>query len=437
MKVFRTVRQLAIAVCLASLLFGASACLDSGNTNRPRTLAEISSENLAFRLETDIVENNIPVDLRAKETPTETFNENVKKDFDARRIDENLLRTVASPDNSHVLALYETAETLVGEFRIDLYNADGVLQRALLPRELSGGFPQKVAWSSDGNFIAFIALRSSQAKATPTPEIELPPDTNIDANNGAPPISASPVAPVVPTVPAFTTEQIYVCDREGYTLRPVTVRDGLIYFHFAWSPDSRALVALACKEDEWNESFDKNLLPSGRARIVLLNGGERLLDDRRTNVLPVWSPDAAKVATAFDTDVAIYDASIASPVAPTAATINITDKLRAASIAYDTQRVNQNPAPQSNSQIPTNAQTPNINSPNTAPTSSNADGAINTSGDGEPLSFNPIVRLAWLEPQILLVETGFVRRYAGDIEKRDYLRWHVLNLSPQARALNL
>ena len=65
---------------------------------------------------------------------------------------------------------------------------------------------------------------------------------------------------------ADSTEQIYVADRDGNEIRPLTTRDGLIYFEVAWSPDSRAIAALACKPDRvihlcwfvrgWDDAYD-------------------------------------------------------------------------------------------------------------------------------------------------------------------------------------
>jgi len=379
-------------------------------------MAEIPAEGLAYKFETDIESKNLPAALQSSETATEPFQEAVKRDFDSRRVEDILLRTVVSPDGSRVLALYETAETLQGEFRIDLYDGEGNLQRALLPREISGGFPQKAAWSPDGNIIAFIGVRSSvAAQPTPTPP---PIDELTTPDIPASDIAALPTpsaTPIVPGVPAFSSEQIYICDREGFALRPLTVRDGLIYFHFAWSPDSRAVAALACKDTEWNESFDKNLQPSGRPRVVTLDGGERLLDDRLTSALPVWSPDAAKIATAYGTDVVIYDAAVAIPAPPTAATLPLSEALRAASISYDATRIQSQ------------------QTADTKPVTATATVTSNT--DTDPLSFNPVVRLEWIDPATLLVETGFVRRYAGGKEVNDYLRWHALRLSPQSRLL--
>ena len=90
------------------------------------------------------------------------------------------------------------------------------------------------------------------------------------------------VAPMFPPVASFNTEQIYICNRDGYDLKPLTAREGLIYFYFAWAPDGHALVALACKEDEWNARERQYKLPAGRPRLIAPDGSERLLDDALT-----------------------------------------------------------------------------------------------------------------------------------------------------------
>ena len=132
--------------------------------------------------------------------------------------------------------------------------------------------------------------------------------------SGSPtPQTAPSVAPAFAPVPLFTTEQIYIANRDGYDLKPLTGREGLIYFYFSWAPDNHALVALACKENEWGVREREFKQPVGRPRLLDLEGRERLLDDRSTEALPVWSPDAAKVATAFDTEVGIYDAATSRP----------------------------------------------------------------------------------------------------------------------------
>ena len=81
----------------------------------------------------------------------------------------------------------------------------------------------------------------------------------------------------------------------------------------------------------WNAREKAFKLPSGRPRLIALDGKERLLDDELADALPVWSPDASKVAAAFDTDVGIYDAATNRP---TQARIHLRDSLLAASAAY-------------------------------------------------------------------------------------------------------
>src|SRR4029079_9481742 len=106
----------------------------------------------------------------------------------------------------------------------------------------------------------------------------------------------------------------------------------LIYFYFVWAPDGSAMAALACKEEEWNAREREGKLPAGRPRLIGLDGSERLLDDGLTDALPVWCPDASKIATAFDTDVAIYDAGGKTP---TQSRIPLRDQLVDASVAFE------------------------------------------------------------------------------------------------------
>jgi hypothetical protein len=126
-----------------------------------------------------------------------------------------------------------------------------------------------------------------------------------------------------------------------------------------------------------------------------LTGQERLLADELTDALPVWSPDASKVATAFDKDVAIYDALAEKP---TAARIPLSEPLHAASVRYDEKTLKKT--------------------------------------SNRPVSLNPIVRLEWPQPETLFIETGFERIYTNEPPVSRFMRWHTLTLSPQAALLS-
>ena len=169
------------------------------------------------------------------------------------------------------------------------------------------------------------------------------------------------------------------------------------------------MAALACKEDEWNARERQFKLPAGRPRLIAPDGSERLLDDALTDALPVWSPDASKIATAFDTDVAIYDAGGKTP---TQARMPLGNELIAASVAYE-QRTTTKKA------------STNANSP--APASTPVPGAV-------PPSFNPIVRLDWRAPETLYVQTAFVRVMSSETINT-FQRWHQLTISAQAAIL--
>ena len=393
----RLLRQLEIRIVtiLFTLLFiaGCKSVVDRQDV-RPRVLRDVPARNLAYRLTPDVSPPSSNFDEPDKFGP-------VTNDFATKRKDDALIRTVVSPDGRRVLALYGTADEPGSAFRIDLYNSDGQFLRNLIPPDISCVFPETVTWSPDGNFINFIAHRRVVPSPTPTPP-------NEPEEPSATPVPSPSVAPNFPPVASFNTEQIYICNRDGYDLKPLTSREGLIYFYFVWAPDGRAMAALACKEDEWNARERQYKLPAGRPRLIGLDGNERLLDDALTDALPVWSPDGSKVATAFDTDVTIYDAGGKTP---TQGRLPLGDQLIAASVVYEQRTATKKANANANS-TPTHA--------TTAPV--------------VPPSFNPIVRLDWRAPETLYFQTAFVRLMPNETINT-FQRWHVLNISAQAAIL--
>jgi len=421
-------RVSAVVVCaLLVVVSGAGGCRQVGeklgiSAVRPRALRDVPASRLAFRLETDISEDVLPENLKT-DAPEELL-ATVKTQFETNRKDEALLRTVVSPDGQRALALYDPGGGLPAEntFRIDLYGADGMFVRNILPQNLEGITLAAVAWSPDAQWIAFIGRERPNATPSPTPPDELPVAPPVFDPNATPAPTPS-VAPIIAPVPVFKTDQIYLADRNGENLRPLTTRDGLIYLNLAWSPDSHALAALACRQDELDARMNEGREFAGRPRIIeRADGKERLLDDQLMDAPPVWSPDSAKVATATETDVAIYDALGGSP---TGARLPLREPLLNASATYDATKLKR-----------ATATTAAATADGKANPSSAAD-APAASGSGTPISFNPVIRLEWLQPETLLVRTGFVRYYQNSPEPtRGYLRWHVLHLSPQAVVLS-
>jgi hypothetical protein len=360
-------------------------------------LRDVPAQRLAYRFEADVA------------TPTGTKDANQKldailMDFNVRRTDDALLRTVTSPDGQRVLALYNTDEEPRANFRIDMYSSDGKFLSNLTPPTLSCVFPETVVWSPEGKSIAFIAHKRTAPSPTPTPPPALFPMPEIS------PVPTPSIAPAFPSVPVFNTEQIYVCTRDGLELRPLTAREGLIYFYFAWAPESHALVALACKESEWDARERQGLLPAGRPRLIGLDGKERLLDDRLTEALPVWSPDASKVATGFasdrELDVTIYDAATSKP---TQARIPLREVMIAASVTYEQKTRKSGSAKSGAAATPSNSAS-------------------------LPPSFNPIINLEWPSPDKLYFQTAYVRLLQNETINT-FQRWHLLALSAQSAVL--
>jgi hypothetical protein len=386
--------------CFALLLSGCAACSSVSQRQdvRPLVLRDVPAQRLAYRFEADVT---VPAEVSNQEADDKI--EGIQTDFNTHRQDDALLRTVRSPDGQRALALYGLADEPSQEFHIDLYSADGRFLRNLIPPDLACVFPETVAWSPDGNFITFIGHKAVKPTPTPTPPGASPPEPDLETGGAAPLPS---VAPAFAPVAVFNTEQIYMCNRDGYDLKPLTTREGLIYFSAAWAPDNHALVAMACKESEWDAREKQFKSANGRPRLLTPDGQERLLDDELTEALPVWSPDSAKVATGFETAVMIYDAASAKP---TQARIKLRDALISASRTFESRYA-------SNSK--------NDNKP--------AESSV--TADAIPASFNPIVRLEWTSPDKLFIETAYVRLMPSETITT-FQRWHLLILSPQAALL--
>lgn len=385
-----------LPVISLSLLLFANACRSDSESQRvrPRQLRDVPAKRLAFTFAADVDAPTGLNDDAAKTIPA------IQQDFDVRRKDEALilLRTVASPDGQRALALYSTQDESSTTFHLDLYASDGTFLRNVSPPELTAVFQDSVVWSSNSGYVAFIGRRAP-AQPTPSPEV-IEPLPEVAAGS---PLPSPTTMPAFAPVATFATEQIYLCDRDGYSLRPLTTREGLIYFALAWAPDNHALAALACKESEWDARERELKVPAGRPRLITLDGQERLLDDALAEAPPVWSPDSSKVATTFGVDIGIYDAAGNSP---TQARIVLRERLLTASAAFDAK----------------SSSTPNGTAPSPAPATAS-----------DPVSFNPIVRVEWPVPEKLYVETAYVT-FRSELIKT-FSRWHLITLSPQAAVL--
>ncbi|MBC7795972.1 MAG: PD40 domain-containing protein [Pyrinomonadaceae bacterium] len=425
-------RKTFAAICLTCLSL-TSACQQVGDlaksTVSPSSLRDVPAQRFGYRYEADV---DAPPPSASETQLNQEKLSIIQTDFDKNRPLDALQTTIASPDRQRILAIYQRPEDEKSTFRLDLYDANGKLLRAITPQGLALVFTQTVAWSPDGNSIAFVGLRrlvegNPEAEIAPTPPaIEESPTpianaNDANANNAAPETSPTIVptpqqsvspTPNAATVLTFITEQIYICNRDGGDLKPLTLKEGLIYFYFTWSPDSSMLAALACKQTEWI-SREANLSRVGRPRIIEKSGRERLLDDNLTDILPVFSPDSSKVATAFQYDVHIYD-TISS--VPTSAKIPLIVPFQTSSQIFDAKQGQQSNAPANNAQMQEN-----IANNATATTTQNVQPSA---------SFRPIVALRWTEDKTLSLQTAFVSNYGAE-NIQSFERWHRLNFSPQ------
>ena len=401
-RVLRLTAFILSAALGLSMLALLSGCRSESEAQRvrPRQLRDVPAQKLAFTFAADV---DPPQNFTADE-PKQV--QAIQQDFDERRKDEALvlLRTMLSPDGQRALALYSKQDEPSTTFHIDLYAASGSFIRNVTPPELAVVFQDSVVWSADSSQIAFVA-RKAAAQPTPSPtpvEPYEPPDVSLALDTPVP--SPTTVMPTFAPLATFSTEQIYVADRDGYNLRPLTTRDGLIYFALSWAPDGHALAALACKEAEWEERERAFKTPAGRPRTITTDGKERLLDDELAQAPPVWSPDSSKVATAYGVNVGIYDDA---GKAPSQARIVLRDHLLSSSVAFDASKSSDQSKPGAGS-------SPAVT-------------------EGIPVSFNPIVRIEWPMPEKMFLETAYVS-IRSDLIKT-FSRWHALTLSPQAVVL--
>jgi hypothetical protein len=392
----------------------------------PSALAQVPAVRLNFRYEADVPPPTEP----AKEN-SEERNAAVQADFDQNRPQEQVDKTIAAPNGKRIAVLYHRAGDLPSEFRLDMYGDDGKPLHKMNTDLMAVHFPDTIRWSPDSQSVAFVAmLRGVQTgpEVTGTPPslddsnsntaANFDPEANVaDTNSNV----ATAPTPAVPTgILTFRTEQIYIANADGSTVKPVTQTDGLIYFYYAWAPDSSGLVALASTQREWQflqfraETNGEIFVPVGRPRLVEKNGRERRLDDGLTAVHPVWSPDSMKVACAYDTQVRVYDAAGTSP---TQAAIPLRNQLLISSQAYDREQQQKLDA-------------------NQQPTEQNANQQVSTLPDEKSLvSFNPIVALSWPEDSILYFQTAFIKRMKKEIDSvTSFQRWHRLVFTPQPTA---
>jgi hypothetical protein len=436
------IRHFFILLCVAApLVLTGCQGPEAGPGGLPTSLGQVPAVRLNYRFEADV-----PPPTEPAKNQTDERNAAVQSDFDQNRPEEVLDKTIASPDGNRIVAVYHRVNDLPSEFRLDMYSADGKPLRKMTSDLMAAHFPDTIRWSPDSANVAFVAmvrgiqpesetageqppvppsLSNSNSNANSSnvdPEANAADDVNANANADAPVSEPTPIAPT--GILTFRTEQIYLANADGEGVKPITQNEGLIYFYYTWAPDSSALASLASTQREWQylqfraESNGEIFVPVGRPRVVEKNGRERRLDDALTAVHPVWSPDSAKVAAAYDTQVRIYDAG---GTAPTQAAIPLKNQLLISSQNYD--REQQQKLEAANSGVDANQSA-----------TANSNQQASTLPDEKSLvSYNPIVSLAWTANELLYLQTAFIKRMKKEADSvTSFPRWHRLVLTPQA-----
>ncbi|MBA2735942.1 MAG: hypothetical protein H0U50_04035 [Pyrinomonadaceae bacterium] len=330
--------------------------------------------------------------------------------------------------------------------------------RKMTPDTMAVHFPDTIVWSPDSTTLAFVAMTRAGEQGSGLPSAAPPnqnsnanansantnaagnintkaanteTNANLDTSNSDVEANANNSVPTAPTPAAptgiltFRTEQIYTCNSDGDGIKPVTQNEGLIYFYYVWSPDGTMLASLAATYREWQflqyqaDQKGEMFTPLGRPRLVEKTGRERRLDDALTQVRPIWSPDSAKVAVAFDRQIRIYDAIGNTP---TQAAIPLRNQLLISSQAFDRELQRREAA--------------NINGDANTNASANQPPLTTLPDENSLVSFNPVINLEWTAEDMLYFQTGYVKQMKNEADSvRSYLRWHRLVLSPQTISL--
>lgn len=435
-------RAAAIAMIVATAFTaGCEKSVFQSANNVAVTMKDIPAVRLNYRYEGDVP----APEVAQSGQPVEEKNAAVQADFDTNRTQELLDRTVTSPDKKSVLAVYRNVFDQSSESRLDMYTPDGKLIRKITPEAMAVHFPDTIVWSPDSVSVAFVAMLRAvgvqpldpTASPVPVPTIaagieNTVPETansNIDPEPSVAPTESVPDAAAPTGILTYRTEQIYICDAAGSSLKALTQNEGLIYFYFAWSPDSSMLAAMAATRRDWQyfelvaASKGEVLIPQGRLRVVEKNGRERRLEDNLSSVRPVWSPDSAKIAIAFDNQIRLYDAA---GTAPTQAAIPLRNQLLISAQAYDIEQQRIGQAENTNTEANTaaNAEPAPEQLPNTLP------------DEKLLVSFNPIVEIQWPSDSLLYLKTAYIRRMKIETESvTSFSRWHRLVLSAQQDAV--
>ena len=355
---------------------------------------------------------------------------------------------MAQRDGKRIVAVYHRLSDVTSEFRADMYTGEGKPLNKMTSDAMAVHFPDTIQWSPDSSSVAFVAMlrvtqtpiassANSNSSTGSTHANSMVSNSNsaantatsADTNTFVEPTPSTDYGPAAPTrVLTFRTEQIYLANADGIAVKPVTENEGLIYFYYAWSPDSSMLVALATTLREWSQweiyaaQKGEVMIPQGRPRVIEKNGRERRLDDNPTTVQPVWSPDSSKIAAAFGTHIRVYDAVGTNP---TQAAIPLKNQLLLSSQNYDREQQRQLQASETNDANTAASPTPTVEATPEQPLSTLPDEKL-------LVSFNPIVELMWTADDLLYLKTAYVRRMQNTADNvTSFARWHRLALSAQ------
>ena len=119
----------------------------------PSTLAEVPAVRMNFRYEPDVPPPTEPAKANADER-----NAAIQSDFDQNRTQEQLDKSIPSPNGKRIAVLYHRLGDLPSEFRLDMYGDDGKVLHKMTADLMAVHFPDTIRWSPDSESLAFVAM---------------------------------------------------------------------------------------------------------------------------------------------------------------------------------------------------------------------------------------------------------------------------------------
>src|SRR5437870_244065 len=111
--------SLFLCLCVSAVtIIVLAGCQNKETPTTTVSIHDAPAVRLSYKYESDVPAPSLDAVKAEDRNPT------VQADFDARRPQEMLDRTVTSPDKRHTVAVYHALSDITSEYRLDMYASD-------------------------------------------------------------------------------------------------------------------------------------------------------------------------------------------------------------------------------------------------------------------------------------------------------------------------